>query len=303
MGEKDLSEKRLEDYADVFADIVNVLAFQGERLLREDNLIPGSTESLYKDETGALRSQLRDVLKYDMSGNTVISVIGLENQTDMDYDMVFRIMKYNAASYQSQIDRGEEHRRPVFTLVLYFGSKPWSGPMTVMEALKLDDIPYGKYAGDLVMDGRMNVYEIAFLPKETREKFTSDFRIAADYFCAVREGREQEFCQDKRAFKHVKELLDFFRIFSGDSRYGTYAEEMTRKSRKGEMVSMCTLLDSVLMEGEKKGEIKGKMEGEKELLSKQIHNLRTQGFTDSQIEQVLSLPDNKEWVRTIMEKL
>lgn len=29
MGEKDIAEKVLEDYNDVFADIVNVLLFQG----------------------------------------------------------------------------------------------------------------------------------------------------------------------------------------------------------------------------------------------------------------------------------
>ena len=29
MGEKDITEKTLEDYADVFADIVNVLLFDG----------------------------------------------------------------------------------------------------------------------------------------------------------------------------------------------------------------------------------------------------------------------------------
>ena len=31
MGQKDSSEKLLEDYSDVFADIVNVLLFHGER--------------------------------------------------------------------------------------------------------------------------------------------------------------------------------------------------------------------------------------------------------------------------------
>ena len=30
MGEKDLTEKILEDYNDIFADIVNVLVFKGK---------------------------------------------------------------------------------------------------------------------------------------------------------------------------------------------------------------------------------------------------------------------------------
>ena len=36
MGEKDITEKLLEDYPDVFADIFNVLLFDGEKLIKED---------------------------------------------------------------------------------------------------------------------------------------------------------------------------------------------------------------------------------------------------------------------------
>jgi len=36
MGEKDITEKLLEDYNDVFADIVNGLMFQGKRVVKEE---------------------------------------------------------------------------------------------------------------------------------------------------------------------------------------------------------------------------------------------------------------------------
>ena len=38
MGEKDIAEKHLEDLNDVFADIVNVLLFNGLRLMNENEL-------------------------------------------------------------------------------------------------------------------------------------------------------------------------------------------------------------------------------------------------------------------------
>ena len=38
MATKDISEKHLEAWNDVFADIVNVLLFDGRRLIREDEL-------------------------------------------------------------------------------------------------------------------------------------------------------------------------------------------------------------------------------------------------------------------------
>ena len=43
MGQKDIAEKRLESYNDVFADIVNVLLFSGEKLIAEDQLEDGPT--------------------------------------------------------------------------------------------------------------------------------------------------------------------------------------------------------------------------------------------------------------------
>ena len=36
MGEKDKIEKLLEDYPDVFADIINVLVYQGEEVVKPE---------------------------------------------------------------------------------------------------------------------------------------------------------------------------------------------------------------------------------------------------------------------------
>ena len=38
MGAKDIAEKHLEELNDVFADIVNVLLFDGEQLVKENEL-------------------------------------------------------------------------------------------------------------------------------------------------------------------------------------------------------------------------------------------------------------------------
>ena len=43
MGEKDIAEKTLEAYNDVFADIVNVLLFDGKRLVQENELETNGT--------------------------------------------------------------------------------------------------------------------------------------------------------------------------------------------------------------------------------------------------------------------
>ena len=50
MKESDVTEKLLEDYNDVFADIVNTLVFDGEERITEDSLEDGRTNSMYKAE-------------------------------------------------------------------------------------------------------------------------------------------------------------------------------------------------------------------------------------------------------------
>lgn len=85
MVEKDITEKLLMDYNDVFADIVNVLLFDGEEVIKEDSLSDMNTRSQYKADTGEMHEQERDISKKLVDGNTVISLIGFENQTDSDH--------------------------------------------------------------------------------------------------------------------------------------------------------------------------------------------------------------------------
>ena len=50
MAEKDYLEKKLEDFNDVFSDIVNVLLFNGEHRVQEEDLETGLSRSSYKVE-------------------------------------------------------------------------------------------------------------------------------------------------------------------------------------------------------------------------------------------------------------
>lgn len=78
----------------------------------------------------------------------------------------------------------------------------------------------------------------------------------------MREGREEEFFDDIREFEHVKEMLEFFRIFSGDKRYEEIKKPIMEKAEKGEGISMCTLMDMAINRGMSRGLIEGVIEGE-----------------------------------------
>ena len=57
MAGKDVTEKTLEAYGDVFADIVNVLLFSGEQVLTEQSLTDAQMFSMYKEEGRRLQNR------------------------------------------------------------------------------------------------------------------------------------------------------------------------------------------------------------------------------------------------------
>ena len=112
MAEKDISEKILESYNDVFADIVNVLLFDGEELMKPSELEDQAPRSAYKAD-GKLREVERDVAKRWKNGSVRIACIGVENQTAIDSLMPLRVIGYDGAEYRSQYgSAGNKYPRP-----------------------------------------------------------------------------------------------------------------------------------------------------------------------------------------------
>lgn len=64
MGAKDISEKILLDYNDVFADVINVCAFDGNEIIKANDLQNRSVHSEYKAEDGKIHEEERDIAKY-----------------------------------------------------------------------------------------------------------------------------------------------------------------------------------------------------------------------------------------------
>ena len=207
MAEKDLLEKTLEEHNDVFADIVNALGFGGRMLVEPESLKPGPTASIYEDLGGQKREQHRDVVKYCTRSGVVLALFGLENQSGEDYDMVFRMMSYDGAAYKQQ--KGGRKKYPVISFVLYYGLEHWKAPQSLREAIVWPDEKTADASGwqriiGLVPDYRINLVEVAFLPQAVRERFTSDFRIVAEYFHAKRTGTEAEFVAGPEGHRNIR---------------------------------------------------------------------------------------------------
>lgn len=118
MGEKDLTEKILEDYNDVFADIINAFVFEGKDVVHPDSLRNSSVHSQYKASDQKLHELERDVAKYWMDGNVRIALCGMENQTKVEKFMPFRVFSYKFMAKNPQACLWDESPFPYFLFTL-----------------------------------------------------------------------------------------------------------------------------------------------------------------------------------------
>lgn len=249
MGDKDLTEKTLEAYDDVFADIINVLLFNGKRLVCEKDLSPETAHSIYKADN-KLHSQERDVAKYWKNGLIRLALFGMENQTDADADMPLRVISYDGAAYRNQLNADKasteaghpKERYPAITLVLYFGYEHhWKKHRHLLDSIKVPD-----ELKPFVHDYHINVFEIAWLSDEQVAMFRSDFRIVADYFVQMRKSRD--YIPSKDIMEHVHEVLQLMSVVTDDSRFEDVQNYIERSGR-----DMCEVLDAIENRGIEKG--------------------------------------------------
>ena len=264
MKEKDITQKVLEDNNDIFADIVNVLLFDGKPEVEENELVNTTVHSQYKAEDGKVHEQERDIAKYWKRGCTDIVLYGIENQTKVEKRMPARISGYEGASYRGQCDK--KTIVPVITMVLYYGTdRKWTAPKNLKSLIKVPD-NLDKY----VNDTKANVFEIAWLTDEQIAKFTSDYKIVANFFVNKRKNKDY-IPDDKTTINHVDEILKFLSVMTGDSRY----EEIL--SDKEGVSNMCDVAQRLEDRGIEKGMKEGLQKGIKEGIKQGLQKGREEG--------------------------
>ncbi|MGN0170451.1 MAG: Rpn family recombination-promoting nuclease/putative transposase [Lachnospiraceae bacterium] len=322
MGEKDATEKLLEDYEDVFADIVNGVIFQGEQRVRPDSLRESSVRSQYK-AGGKVREQERDVAKYWTDSKVDIALYGLENQTTVDQTMPLRIMGYDGAGYRKQILKSEDEKTeqktagdvaepgiveagkkefpvkrteqkfvPVITLVLYFGTEhKWRKPQCLKDVI---EIPEG--LDHYVNDYTIHVVNVAWLTDEEIDCFQSDFKLVARFFVEKRKKNHEWMRNNRQEIKHVDEIIKLFSAMTGDSLY----EEIIRNYDTKEVHTMCEVLEYYINEGRAEGRAEGRTEGRTEERMEMIARMIEKGFP---VETILSLGVTKEQLQEAKNRL
>lgn len=300
---QDLATKSLEEYPDVFADIINVNLYGGKQIIFPEDLEKLPSKMLYRSPEGHMKELDSDIRMKVWREGREIAIFCIENQSGICNTMPVRDMGYVFAGYTEQI-RGikEKNRRcrkhyytkeigdeqklvPILSLVLYFGRKEWNEPLSLTGILDIQE-----EAGELVLpfiqDISMRVIDLERQDEKTRNKYRSDFRHVVDYLACRKDKQKLEhFIKDTtRNLSHPEEFLDVLGAVDGDARYRTIKEAIRSQMRKGEEVNMYY---SMIEEVENMGIQKGMEKGDMLRLIRQTLKKQKKGVSASDIADML----------------
>ena len=291
MAEKDITEKLLTDIDEVFADIYNNLCFNGENIIKPDDLSNASVTSAFISND-VTRGLISDVSKIYKNSNLTLALLNIENQSTEDSDMPFRIIGYEGAKYNSQLISGSDARYAIATLVLNFNTKKrWSTPKSIKESLK------NKYPIELdeyINDYKVNVIDVAFMDKEDIEKLNSDFKAVAKYYYLKRNNIEDFEELGECNLKYPVQTFATMKALTGDSRFETAYNDYEETHKDDKEVTMEKILDDLINKGRTEGEAKGK-----ELQAKETAiNLKNMNMDEETIAKAVGRDTEtvKKWI-------
>lgn len=175
MGKKDILTKQYLAQDDVFADAFNYYFFDGEEVIKPEELKEqDATELAVIDKMNKVftSQKMRDVLKLcniKRSKYATMVLLGIEGQTNIHYAMPVRDYLYDALNYASQVEnirKQHEDRRdlsgdeklsgfskydriiPVITLCICFDKKKWDAPRSLFDMFGDIDPRIAKYVDD-----------------------------------------------------------------------------------------------------------------------------------------------------------
>ena len=306
MGRKDLWQSDYFDDKERFADMINGSLFHGETVIKAEELSEADSGIVHHEKNGEAVSIIRDKV-YKWKGK-YISICVLENQSYVDYRMVFRIMleeavsyikqqkktfkKWKAAGYKfkgneflSQM-RKEEKFIPVITLVLYLGKEAWDGAKSLYELLEIDE-----ELKPFVTNHKINVFDYH------EHKDFSGFRTENRFLFELLTNSEDK---DKTG-KIIKEYLNDYSIDEETARaiFGMLEikediEKYKKQTEKGERINMCKAWDDHKESGRREGMREGMREGKQEALSASIKTImKNLQVTIQQAMDILEIPEEE----------
>lgn len=315
MATQDAVTKQYVSEAEVFADAFNYLMYDGEQVIRPENLKDMDTTQyvLPYGEKGhpEAAQKYRDVLKtlaIKTDENCTYLVLGIENQSSVHYAMPVRNMLYDAMQYEKQVrELAKAHRRehdtgtpeeylsgmkkedrliPVVTLVINFGDRAWDGPLSLRE-----------------MYAEQPEKVLAFLPNY-KVQLIDPMRMEDEDFAKLNSSLREVLAYIR--YQHNKQKME--KLLHEDERFtrlernaamviNTVTNAGIEMNPNEEVVNMCEAIRQMMDESEMRGKQSGR-QSEKTTIARRMLEMQ---FSEEQVVSVTKL--TKEEVEKIHQSL
>lgn len=290
-----------------FADFFNGVLFQGEQVVKADELESTDSEAdiviTDKNDTKWHGRRNRDVIMR-WRKNFNLAILAIENQTRIQHTMPVRIMLYDALAYDEQIKvlcnsrdyKGDylsafgkmDSIYPVISIVFYYGQEPWNtnidlyGMFRDFEDEQLREIML-KYTSNY----RINLLDMANF--NHIENFKTDLHMVLGML-KYRQNKEElvSYINENSLFFESVEV-DTFNAMVAMMKMEQVGEYIT-DLKKGENVDMCKAINDLWNDAKTEGKAEGCETGKilgREQLSILIRNLIKDGRSDD-IERAVS---------------
>lgn len=303
MGKKDSIGKIFFADRGRFAELLNIALYQGENIIRPENLRPVHRDYLSPLGKG---EKSRDIFMEDVVQKVLY---GLELEAESDYGMPERIFSYDACEWEQQIwkiNKAHEANQekwdyktrksrmakedilyPVITVVLYLGSGHWQGRSSLSEMFRVPKIIQSK------LKNKIPDYGFTLIE--------ADFVNADDYRTDLREFFQAMQCRkDKKKLNELCRTEKFLQLSTETA--WAIAVHLNRKylavKVEKEGMVMCQAFDELMedkrlegiregkREGKKVGKREGKREGKKEERIAIIRHMLHEGMDQAIIRRV-----------------
>lgn len=292
MGIKDIVDRPYFSDSQRFAELINISLYQGEEVLRPENLI--SQRRRYPSLSSTCGEMERDILIRDGRQNICY---GIEIETESDYSMPERVITYDACEYEYQmreIDRGHRERRdyqsyrekksrmreddillPTVTIVLYLGEGHWQGRRSLSQMFRMP-VELRKTLG-------LNLHDYDFPLIEADYVRPEDYRTDLKEFFRTMQCR-----RDRDKLRELFHTESFQRLSPETER--TIARHLHIKSLvykiEKEELPMCKAFDDLMKEERREGKKEGRQEGKREEKIRIVRQMIREGLEEPLIRRI-----------------
>ena len=291
MGKQDTQMKQYLGNNRRFANLINTSVFKGKQKIDATSLEERDTTGLSVIVEGGkvlpYTQKYQDIMKEAVikEDEKVISIlIGIENQTYIDYLMPLRAMNYTVYNYNKQIREREKETyrdsdeflsgvskevklKPVFMVVLSWVQGPWKGPTNIKDLYEVND----EEIKEILPDFRIEVISPYEMSEEELDMYDKDLGRALRFVkrCGeAKEGKDILRDSDIEYEKVDRESALLLRELTGkdfeiadNEEEVNMLESMKRLFEVERVKGMEEGMSKGLMKGKEEGWIEGKTEG------------------------------------------